>query len=127
MIHPNLKPSLLIFKTSYWKKPLPVRDFDFLTCIDGDEESGLCGAGATLDASIIELASILAESGKYEPSTLVEHECATCDGSGRADVKHPLYGSPSCPELWTTIECPDCNGSGTLQVSLSDLAECKDL
>ena len=34
--------------------------------------------------------------------------CQTCGGSGQ--VRHPLWGSPSCPH--PTEDCGDCGGTG---------------
>ena len=34
--------------------------------------------------------------------------CQHCQGFG--EVRHPRWGSYSCPE--PTVECPDCEGAG---------------
>ena len=36
------------------------------------------------------------------------HVCPACEGHG--EVRHPLYGTPGCPEPTTT--CPECHGAG---------------
>lgn len=41
--------------TEYWPKPIPIRNYDWQAWVDGREESGQVGQGATEDAAVEDL------------------------------------------------------------------------
>ena len=43
--------------------------------------------------------------------------CHRCQGFG--EVRHPRWGSYSCPE--PTVECPECDGTGGYAVDWADV------
>ena len=48
----------------------------------------------------------------YDELYLRQGICPNCEGDGKTDAQHPLWGSPSCPEPYVTVICYECNGSG---------------
>lgn len=44
--------------------------------------------------------------------------CKQCDGDGVHDARHPMWGSPSCPEAYVQVECDECEGSGEQWVNV---------
>lgn len=42
--------------------------------------------------------------------------CKTCGGDGVVEARHPMWGSPSCPEAYVQVTCDDCEGDGTTVV-----------
>jgi hypothetical protein len=54
-------------KTSHIFPPIPIRDFDLVAWIDGEEE-GLRGHGKTESDAVIELQSLQAELDESNPS-----------------------------------------------------------
>lgn len=105
--------------SQYDRKPIPFRGYDWISHLE--DAPNPRGFGATLKKSISDLAEFLVESNEdllREPYT---HTCTTCGGTGEIEVTHPRYGSPTCPEPWTDIQCPDCHGSGERTLELEDL------
>lgn len=39
-------------------------------------------------------------------------ECTECNGFGEKLMKHPAYGTPSCPEAEVMEICVECDGTG---------------
>lgn len=48
--------------------------------------------------------------------------CPTCEGTG--EVRHPLWGSPNCPE--PAIPCRRCDGRGSVPESSVDEDDAED-
>lgn len=45
----------VVIKTDYWLKPIPTKRFDAQAWLDGHEESGLRGDGASRDEAVGDL------------------------------------------------------------------------
>jgi DnaJ-class molecular chaperone len=49
--------------------------------------------------------------------------CTTCDGGGSYSIRHPAYGTPSCPEPELEIKCDHCDGTGEIEVDVEPTYE----
>lgn len=112
---------MILLKASYDKKPIPYRDRDWIVVTDNYDGPGSpLGAGATYAEALREIAEILLE---LEADLTARCMCPDCNGEGEVESTHHLYGSPSCPSPWETIECPRCRGVGEITADLQDLAK----
>ena len=50
----------------------------------------------------------------------IKQPCPACDGMGDYETNHPMWGTPSCPEAYVNVKCPECLGSGEIEIELED-------
>jgi len=105
--------------TEYWAKPIPLRQFDWIASVSGWEGKPSGNGQYELDA-IDDLLTVLSDSETISQESFTL-ECVTCLGTKQIEVKHRLYGSPSCPEPWEDIPCPTCSARGILEGTPEDL------
>lgn len=53
--------SMLCLHVNFLYPPIPIRTLDWCACVDGREEAGPCGYGATRDEAVTELFELLDE------------------------------------------------------------------
>ena len=41
--------------------------------------------------------------------------CPYCGGDKTVCVQHPSWGSPTCPEAYIMVPCPECDGTGEVE------------
>jgi DnaJ-class molecular chaperone len=39
-------------------------------------------------------------------------KCPDCGGDGTVEIRHPQWGSPTCPEAYINVPCSTCEGAG---------------
>lgn len=115
---------MLILEATYDKKPIPLRNFDWIvTTSNYDGPGAPLGAGATYPEALRELATILFE---LEADLTARCMCPECLGTGVVEYAHHLYGSPSCPSPTAIAECERCRGVGEITADLQDLASLRE-
>lgn len=109
-----------IITTSYWQKPIPFRQFDWIATVDQGEPGTPYGNGCYQLEAIQDL---LIELNRDEKNTDEDYEapCPHCGGEKTITVRHSLWGSPSCPEPYEDITCPTCEGHGFLSGTPEEL------
>jgi hypothetical protein len=41
--------------------------------------------------------------------------CPYCGGDADIEIKHPSWGSPTCPEAYIRVPCINCDGTGEIE------------